>query len=87
MNWTPYLNLPDRDTSVWALFSKGFDLCLDLISLKQKKNAPSLESQGTLLSCQPLQNMSYGWTKGSLMWLAVPVTYHVIEKWTLPQNI
>lgn len=43
--------------------------------------APSLESQGTLLSCQSLQSMSYGWTNGSLMLLSVPVTYHVTEKW------
>lgn len=37
-----------------------------------------------ILSAQ--QNMSYGWTKGSLMCLSVPVTYHVIEKWDSPSK-
>lgn len=30
------------------------------LTQRDKKNASSLESQGRLLSCQPLQNMSYG---------------------------
>lgn len=76
---------------VLALFSRGFELLLDLISLNETKTAPRLQSHGTLffsfffiLSAQ--QNMSYGWTKGSLMCLSVPVTYHVIEKWDSPSK-